>query len=391
MRNRILAALCTALVYGGPLHAQDEYDEEVEGEQEAEETGELDVAPGSGRVRTGPAQESAPGQVHTVTRGDTLWDLSQSYLGSPWYWPKVWSYNPEIANPHWIYPGNRVRFFPAGAEAPARVEVSSRPVEPDPTELGEGAPMVQATGKIGYEPTGPTRHVLEGFVTSKELEESGKIAGSFSEANMLSFPDTVYVQFKNRNDVRVGGNYLIYRTVQKVTHPKTGAAAGFLTHFAGRVRVVAINDPMVTAQITESWDEINRGDLVGPWNESLVRQAVARPNEKEIKGYVLEMMVPHVTIAGEHQVILIDQGSGAGVQAGNTFTVIRQTEGGGNFTNPAEGQDKKWPIEDIARCVVVEAKDKASVCLLVQSIREIVRGDRVITRVEGSAPTASLR
>ena len=68
--------------------------------------------------------QATANEDHTVEHGDTLWDLSQKYLGNPWYWPKVWSYNPQIANPHWIYPGDQVKFYPGAAgdsEAPAQV------------------------------------------------------------------------------------------------------------------------------------------------------------------------------------------------------------------------------------------------------------------------------
>src|SRR6476661_5543146 len=135
MRNRIIASLCTLLIWG-PAFAQDA---EGQGDtQEGSENQGAEVAPeGGDQVRTtAPAEggnDTAPGEVHTVQKGDTLWDLSQQYLGSPWYWPKVWSYNPEIANPHWIYPGNKVRFFPAGEEVPSRVEVGNAPEQPEDT------------------------------------------------------------------------------------------------------------------------------------------------------------------------------------------------------------------------------------------------------------------
>src|SRR5215203_5118971 len=47
--------------------------------------------------------------IHVVRKGDTLWDLCDSYYANPWGWPKVWSYNPQIVNPHWIYPGDQLR------------------------------------------------------------------------------------------------------------------------------------------------------------------------------------------------------------------------------------------------------------------------------------------
>jgi nucleoid-associated protein YgaU len=53
---------------------------------------------------------------HTVTTGDTLWDLSAYYFRNAWNWPKVWKLNPEIADPHWIYPGNIIRLREGGKD-----------------------------------------------------------------------------------------------------------------------------------------------------------------------------------------------------------------------------------------------------------------------------------
>src|SRR4029079_15071594 len=61
---------------------------------------------GSGAILGRGGAMRVPG-VHTVKRGDTLWDLSGHYYGNTWGWPKVWSYNPQISNPHWIYPGDQ--------------------------------------------------------------------------------------------------------------------------------------------------------------------------------------------------------------------------------------------------------------------------------------------
>src|SRR6476620_4722624 len=110
----------------------------------------MTLAPGAATPEKGGA-----GTQHTVVRGDTLWDLSQKYLGSPWYWPKVWSYNPEIANPHWIYPGNQVRFFPNGEEAPARVDSSTAEASaPEaPADVEPGATMDNEGGEAeGVDP-----------------------------------------------------------------------------------------------------------------------------------------------------------------------------------------------------------------------------------------------
>ena len=91
--------------------------------------GALGVPSASGQDFGGP--EIAPGnppqltETHTVESGDTLWDLCSKYLNSPWYWPKIWSYNPQLTNPHWIFPGNEISFYPSDENLPTQIAAST--------------------------------------------------------------------------------------------------------------------------------------------------------------------------------------------------------------------------------------------------------------------------
>ncbi|WP_257456441.1 LysM peptidoglycan-binding domain-containing protein [Archangium lipolyticum] len=409
MRSRILSSLLLATVLVPPaVWAQNAEEQEPEAGDETEGSEVVDEQQPPGRpgnVVIPPGQggrESAPGEVHTVERGDTLWDLSQKYLGSPWYWPKVWSYNPEIANPHWIYPGNNVRFFPAGEEVPSRVEAG---VGPAPSEMvaetgdiAEGSemdtsgPAVEVTGKLTFEPKASRTVMTHGFVTTRELEEAGRIEGASTEATMLSYPDNVYVRFKRKADAKVGDRYVVFHTVESVKHPVTKRPVGFLTEFVGTLRVVQLGDHFVTAQVMDTWDAITRGDLVGPFGERLVEQVVTRRNEKEVAGVVITALVPYLTLIGEHHFLVIDKGSSDGVQVGNTFTITRQGDPGVGHVLELDLPIKKrkpqpMPTENIALCLVTEVKDRTSNCVLTYSIQEVASGARAVMRV-GQQPTA---
>src|SRR5664279_522340 len=59
------------------------------------------------------AQEQDELTIYVIKQGDTLWGLSERFIKDPRYWPNMWSKNSSITNPHVIYPGQKVRVYPA--------------------------------------------------------------------------------------------------------------------------------------------------------------------------------------------------------------------------------------------------------------------------------------
>lgn len=360
----------------------------------------LPPEPMEGTPREGEAGGAVPPpDTYTIRPGDTLWDLSGRFLNNPWYWPKIWSYNPEITNPHWIYPGNLLRFFQGGEEAPGQVtpvspevaeEEEAEPVRDledlsrvdmakGPTEEEKDAVGVAGPYKIGYVAPRTVFASHDAFVTPRELEESGSIRAAFDEKTMLSSRDRAYAAFKAKGAAKVGETYAVYRTVRPVKHPVTGEMIGYQSVILGSAKVVAVDDKAVTVTIGAAYEPIERGDMLGPWTQKSYRAVPPKANAKSLQGYIVTTPVEILTQLAEHHVVFVDKGKADGVEEGNRFVVVRAGDPrGSKETIPA--WDSTLPIEDVGSLLVVDVKEHASAALVTRSLSELAPGDRVEMR-----------
>jgi len=298
---------------------------------------------------------------HRVVSGDTLWDLCGYYYNNPYQWPRVWSFNAEITNPHWIYPGFLLRLRRAGG-------VSS---SPGPTM--NGAP---ALGR-----TAPETVFLRdrGFVDTESFGASGTVVGSPEEQMMLSVFDEVYVEFDDPRVVRIGQEYSVFQRVRGVPN-EAGDESGVLVEFLGSVRVDSYDPDRRLARgvITEALNPIERGHRVAPIERRFDVVSPVR-NQVDLVGRVMAGLAP-ADVLGEHHVVFVDRGAREGVQPGNRFFVVRQ---GDQYRRSLDEADDRsgYPFEVIAELRVVEARERTSTCLVIRSTREVGIGDRVEMRV----------
>lgn len=360
-----------------------------------------DTLPPEGSAVGSPEADGAvpPPDTYTVRAGDTLWDLSGRFLNNPWYWPKLWSYNPELTNPHWIYPGNLLRFFPGSDGAPVRVEaVAELPEdldEPPPeledfsrAELGDGLDddIVAVAGpyKIGYVAPKALLVRHDSFVTRRELEESGALTASFHEKHMLSTLDQAYAEFKGAAPVAPGETYVLYKTDRAVHHPVTHELLGYQSIVLGAARVMKVDDKAATLEITQAFEPIERGTLLGPWTERFLRPVARRPNGRTLDGRIVAAQVDVVTQVGEHHVVFIDKGREDGVEEGNQFQVVRSGDPAGKPIDSVHW-DERLPKEVVGDLLVIDVKPNASAALVTRSATELAIGDRVEMRPEGGS------
>jgi LysM domain len=360
-----------------------------------------------------------PPDTYTVRPGDTLWDLSGRFLNNPWYWPKVWSFNPEITNPHWIEPGNVLKFYPSQEESPTRVEpvatagggapVAAPAAAEEPTDVEapreleslsradmkapvpvEDQDEVAVVGpyKVGYVAPKSIMIRRDSFVTPAQLEESGSIIAAFEEKMMLSTSDRAYAQFQGEPPNKLGETYVIYETVRQVFHPLSGELLGYQTRILGSAVVVAKDPKAVTLVINSSLDPIERGALLGPWTEQAYRPVKARTATVDLDGRIVGSRLEVLTQIAEQSVVFIDKGKVDGVEEGNVFKVMRSGDPYGlplTKEQLSPPNDPNLPAEVLGELMVIDVKETTSTALVMKSRRELLIGDLVEMRVPGGA------
>ena len=292
-----------------------------------------------------------------VKKGETMWGICQNYYGNPWSWAQLWAYNKGITNPHWIYPGDRIRML-AGTSGPKSVSI------------------VQGGGIRRYDP-GPVTLRQNGFADPKDLEARGRIVGSRMEHAMLSLYHEVYVKGQGKFKPQKGETYTIYRVLRKL---KSGSRdLGHVVLILGSLRIKKINEHKVaTAVITEALDEIRRGDSVGPLRRTFRRLPV-RPARKNINGHLIDYLRHGRSIARD-DIVFIDRGKNQGVRVGNRFLVMRRGDGHRQTIVEKEIDHEDWPRETIAEIAVLDVREEACVGLITRSKQEVRKGDYVRMR-----------
>ena len=310
--------------------------------------------------------------THVVRRGDTLWDITWFYFNNPFNWPKVWSYNPEISNPHWIYPGDQVRLYKEG-EAPQTAQMNppdgDSPVD-NPTAIRR--PRTPSTFTI--------RQLA--FVDQKDLKFAATIDGSTDEKMLLSLGDSVYLSYPSGKPPKVGKRYAIYRPRKEIKHPKGGDRVGAYVKVIGELEVVSVKKgKRARAIITDSTDVIERGAQVGPLQTTFVSVATT-PNKVDATGTVVAQLFADQLI-GARQAVVLDLGKNQGVKKGNRLFVVRRGDAygdlGGSVDNTGQ-DDRRFPARAIGEVIIVQVGDKSSLGMVTLVIQEIGVGDQVLMR-----------
>ncbi len=352
------------------------------------------------------ADLSAAPEKHEVVKGDTLWDISNTYLKSPWYWPKVWSMNPQISNPHLIYPGDMISFrFTGEMTLPTGEGVGS--AEGDGSGVAGGefedegeTDALARTGKtLDATPENFKEYVklggkyridrfkqiddtvfdvvTKGFVEKGKFEDLGKIVGSFESKELLATEDSVYVKL-GKVSFEVGEYVEFINVKEQIKHPVTKKKVGSIIDIVGRGKVLDVNaDRIATVKIVKAFDSIDRGYLVREYIKTESNIKIAE-TANDIKAVILTGYDP-TAFYGPSYMVYLDKGSKDGLETGNMLSVYRRGDG-------LDLLDKKvkkaqLPFEMIGELVVMQVSEETSVAVITKSLTGLEAGDSAVSGV----------
>jgi hypothetical protein len=297
-------------------------------------------------------------RFHVVRQGDTLWEICDHYYNDAWAWPQLWAYNKSITNPHWIYPGDRVRLLGAAS----------------PSKGGEKFKRRLLSGGD----TGPRQLKQNAFADPEDLEESGVIVGSKEERIMLSHRDEIYIKGQGSFRPKVGQSYSIYR-VRKKLHSGEGQDVGHMVEILGTARVKRTpKGKAATAVITESVNPIERNDRVGPLRRRVQRFPVT-PAQKDLVGRVIGALDKKI-YHGIDEIVIVDKGRNQGVTKGNRFLVLQRGDGYKRLLQDKDLDSPGLPREAVAEISVIDVRKNASVGLITRAVKEVKEGDYIKMR-----------
>lgn len=325
-------------------------------------------------------------ETYIVQEGDTLWDISSVFLRDPWYWPEIWYKNPQVENPHLIYPGDTLAIVYVGGER--RVQILSRGEDGSiVSTTADGLQVVKINPRIrsqAIESTIPTipidslRHLLERpvVIDDETMRNSAYVLSSLDNHLINSINDKLYVR---KLDTSSGsGRYQIYRPSRPLFDPNTRELLGYEALYVGESKLLLRGDP-ASVRVTNSEREILRDDRVMPMdNTAFERDFVPRPPESDVHGEIVALL-DAISQTGLYQTIAINLGQRDGLESGNVLRIRRYGEIIPDRTEPDPRFRVKLPDESVGMAMIIRTFEKMSYALIMESDSPITTRDYVET------------
>ncbi len=260
-------------------------------------------------------------EKYVVKKGDTLWDISAVFLKSPWLWPEIWQVNPQINNPHLIYPGDVLTLAFCDGKPCLKLGGASGGRN---VKLSPGIRSSLNDHAIPPIPLDVIRPFLSRprVVGPDTLDLAPYVVASQDEHLIAGEENKVYIRGIKENEER--NRYMIFRSGEvyrnlPVDGETEGEILGYEALYVGDAAMERFGDP-ATAMITLSQREILIGDRLLPEEDPISEKFIPHAPEHDINGKIISV-VDGVSQIGQYQIVVLNQGASDGLEAGHVLSI----------------------------------------------------------------------
>ncbi|MEN8107530.1 MAG: LysM peptidoglycan-binding domain-containing protein [Pseudomonadota bacterium] len=308
---------------------------------------------------------------YVVVKGDTLWDISSLFLRDPWLWPEIWYVNPQIANPHLIYPGDILTLVYMDGKPQLRLQ-RGRDVKL--------SPQIRVEGLDAAIPTIPL-DAIQQFLTKPlvvgkgELDTAPYIVQNADEHVIAGGGDRSYVRGIEDESI---GLWDVFRPGGPYVDPDTREILGYEARFVADAAVQRFGDP-ATLLLTEADIEARTGDRLLPASQDdpIIHFQPHAP-DTDIEGRILAV-IGGVTQIGQFNIVVINKGTADGMEIGH---VLKIYQAGERIRDPVKGgifERVTLPDEEAGMLMVFRSFERVSFALVMKASRAIHIHDFVRT------------
>jgi len=328
-------------------------------------SGAAAISTGTNRKRAlralaeGSVRTDNPGQ-YSVVKGDTLWDISDRFLSRPWLWPEIWHVNPQIANPHLIYPGDQISLtYIDGKPRLELIRASSKGV-----------------GPISSFPQGAIENFLiePKVVTRAELATAPYIVAADQGRLISSKGSHVFVRGSTTAD-----RYSVFRPGDALVDPDTGEILGHEAVHVSKASLVKPGDPSKFV-LTSSKRETLVGDRLLTDQDTLQVGFQPRTSSVTKTGKIISLF-DALSKVGKNQIVVLNLGENDGVQNGDVLSVISDDRQVRDVISPKKNDFVTLPGDESGVIMVFRTFERVSYALIMSSHRTINLYDRVASEV----------
>lgn len=319
--------------------------------------------------------------VYVVKEGDTLSGLAQRCLGDGNRWHEIHHKNPQVKNPHRIYPGDEllVDCPPTGGSTTA--------VAAAPAAEPEAAPASTETASAGADSAGAAKPLVQpgpggtafrvtesqyAYITPRRELPVAVIAGNIDGLAHFGQSQRVYLNEGKNSEFQVGDRFSIYRDAELVVHPVSGAKLGYMTRILGDLVVEEVSEHSSIGRIMQAFDPIAPGDALAPYID--VNASVAPvDSERALTGVIVGSPAVSTDLV-ERRSFFLDKGKKDGVKPGNVMGIYRT---GVVTADPVTGHELALPRELIGKAIVFRVEEETASAWVFASSRNLRLGDQV--------------